>query len=74
MGRALIKHKIRFTTKDAEPRFEIEGGRFTTQELMMLSLEKKITHPDLFRSAKDKAYDIGGFVIPTCFAKRPVGA
>jgi hypothetical protein len=45
MARALIKHKIRFTTKDTEPRFEIQGGRFTTQELMMLSLENKITNP-----------------------------
>jgi hypothetical protein len=47
MARVLIKHKIRFTTKDTEPRFEIQGGRFTTQELMMVGRENKITNPDL---------------------------
>ena len=59
MARVLIKHKIRFTTKDAEPRFEIEGGRFTTQELMMLSLEKKITHPDLLQVLRTKRMTSG---------------
>jgi hypothetical protein len=54
MARVLIKHKIRFTTNDAEPRFEIEGGRFTTQELMMLSLENKITNPDLLELLRAK--------------------
>jgi hypothetical protein len=54
MARALIKHKIRFTTKDAEPRFEIERGGFTTQELMMLSKEKKITHSDLIEALRTK--------------------
>jgi hypothetical protein len=60
MARALIKHKIRFTTKDAEPRFEIEGGRFTTQELMMLSLENKITNPYLLEVLRTKRMTSGG--------------
>jgi hypothetical protein len=54
MARALIKNKIHFTTNDAEPRFEIQGGHFTTQELMMLSLEKKITNPDLLEVLRIK--------------------
>jgi hypothetical protein len=36
MARKLIKYKIHFTTSDAEPRFEIQGAHFTTQELMQL--------------------------------------
>jgi hypothetical protein len=54
MARALTKHKIHFTTKDADPRIEIQGGRFTTQELMMLSLENKITNPDLLEVLRTK--------------------
>jgi hypothetical protein len=54
MARVLIKHKIRFTTQDAEPRFEIQGGHFTTQELMMLGRENKITNPDLLEVLRTK--------------------
>ncbi len=60
MARALIKHKIRFTTKDAEPRFEIQGGHFTTQELMMLGRENKITNPDLLEVLRTKRMTSGG--------------
>jgi hypothetical protein len=54
MVRVLIKHKIRFTTKDTGPRSEIRGGRFTTQELMMLGRENKITNPDLLEVLRTK--------------------
>jgi hypothetical protein len=40
VARSLIKNKIHFTTSDAEPRFEIQGRRFTTEELTRLSLRK----------------------------------
>ena len=59
MARALTKHKIRLT-KDAEPRFEIQGGYFTTQELMMLSLENKITNPDLLEVLRTKRVTSAG--------------
>jgi hypothetical protein len=60
MARVLIKHEIRFTTKDAEPRFEIQGGRFTTQELMMLGRENKITNPDLLEVLRTKRVTSAG--------------
>jgi len=60
MARVLTKHKIHFTTKDAEPRFEIQGGHFTTQELMMLSLENKITNPDLLEVLRTKRMPSAG--------------
>ena len=47
MARKLIKHKIHFTTSDAEPHFEIRGAHFTTQELMQLAHENKLTNLDL---------------------------
>jgi hypothetical protein len=47
VARSLIKHKILFTTSDAEPRFEIQGGRFTTEELALLSKENRLTNVDL---------------------------
>jgi hypothetical protein len=47
VGRKLIKSKIHFTTSDAEPRVEIQGERFTTQELIQLHQENKLTNPDL---------------------------
>jgi hypothetical protein len=47
LARTLIKHKIHFATSDAEPRFEIEGVRFTAQELLALSKENKLTRADL---------------------------
>jgi hypothetical protein len=60
MARVLIKHKIRFKTKDTEPRFEIQGGRFTTQELMMLGRENKITNPDLLEVLRTKRVTSAG--------------
>jgi hypothetical protein len=47
VARTLIKQKILFKTSDAEPRFEIQGERFTTQELIQLSKENKLTTPGL---------------------------
>jgi hypothetical protein len=64
MARVLIKHKIRFTTKDTEPRFEIQGGRFTTQELMMLGRENKITNPDLLEVLRTKRVTSAGLRYP----------
>jgi hypothetical protein len=46
MARTLIKYKINFTTIDPEPRFEIQGQHFTTQELIQLGHENKLTNPD----------------------------
>jgi len=47
VARTLVKQKILFTTSDAEPRFEIQDQRFTTQELIQLSKENKLTTPGL---------------------------
>jgi hypothetical protein len=47
VARILIKHKIHFTTSDAEPQFEIQGERFTTKELTELNQETKLTNPGL---------------------------
>jgi hypothetical protein len=47
LARALVKHKIHFTTTGAEPRFEMEGSHFTTQELLNLSRENKLTNAGL---------------------------
>ena len=58
--RVLIKHKIRFTTQHAEPRFEIQGGHFTTQELMLLGRENKITNPDLLEVLRTKRVTSAG--------------
>jgi aspartate/glutamate racemase len=55
MARTLIKHKINFTTIDTEPRFEIQGQHFTTQELTQLGHENKLTNPDLSEIIKNKA-------------------
>lgn len=54
VARSLIKHKILFTTKDAEPRFEIQGGRFTTEELALLSKENRLTNLDLSEITRTK--------------------
>jgi hypothetical protein len=54
MARSLMKHKIIFTTSDAEPRFEIQGGRFTTEELTRLSKENRLTNLDLSEITKTK--------------------
>jgi hypothetical protein len=53
-ARTLIKHKIHFTTMDAEPRFEIQGQRFTTQELIQLRQEDKLTNPRLSEIIRTK--------------------
>jgi hypothetical protein len=46
--RILIERKIDFTGSDqAEPRFEICGLPFTTQELIQLEHENKLTNVDL---------------------------
>jgi hypothetical protein len=39
VARTLVKQKITFTTSHTEPRFEIQGGRFTTEELSTLILK-----------------------------------
>jgi hypothetical protein len=44
LARKLIKSKIHFTTTDSEPRFEIQGQRFATQELIQLDQEDKLTN------------------------------
>ncbi len=54
VARSLIKHKINFTTSDAEPRFEIQGGRFTTEELTLLSKENRLTNLDLSEITRTK--------------------
>ena len=54
VARLLIKRKIHFTTKDAEPRFEIQGGRFTTDELTSLSKENRLTNLDLSEITRTK--------------------
>jgi hypothetical protein len=46
--RSLIEGKIDFTLSDqAEPRFRIRGATFTTQELIQLKHENKLTNLDL---------------------------
>jgi hypothetical protein len=54
VARSLIKHKIHFTTSDAEPRFEIQGGRFTTNELTRLTKENRLTNLDLSEITRTK--------------------
>lgn len=54
VARLLIKHKINFTTKDVEPRFEIQGERFTTEELALLSKENRLTNLDLSEITRTK--------------------
>jgi hypothetical protein len=54
VARSLIKHKIHFTTSDTEPRFEIQGGRFATDELTRLSKEKRLTNFDLSEITRAK--------------------
>jgi hypothetical protein len=54
VARSLIKHKINFTTKGVEPRFEIQGGRFTTEELTLLSKENRLTNVDLSEITRTK--------------------
>jgi len=46
--RMLIANKIKFTTSgQTEPRFAIRGVPFTTQELIELENENKLTNLDL---------------------------
>jgi hypothetical protein len=59
MARTLIKHKIHFTTIDAEPRFEIQGQHFTTQELIQLGHENKLTNPDLSEIIRIRRKSVG---------------
>ena len=45
MKHLLIERKIvPFKTQDAEPRFEIKGVAFTTDDLIRLHHEKKLTN------------------------------
>jgi len=53
-ARKLIKYEIHFTTNDAEPRFEIHGGHFTTQELIQLAHENRLTNLDLSEIIRTK--------------------
>jgi len=53
-ARKLIKDKIQFTTSASEPRFEIQGERFTTQELIQFDLHDKLTNPRLAEIIKTK--------------------
>jgi hypothetical protein len=53
-ARKLIKDKIQFTTSDSEPRFEIQGERFTTQELIQLHQDDKLTNPGLSEIIRTK--------------------
>jgi hypothetical protein len=50
--RILTQMKIHFTPRDAEPRFEIHGGLFTTQKLIQMGHEKKLTNLDLSEEAR----------------------
>jgi hypothetical protein len=59
MARTLIKHKIHFTTVDAEPRFEIRGGHFTTLELTELRRENKLTNLDLSEIIRTRRKSVG---------------
>jgi len=54
MARTLIKGKIHFTTRGTEPRFEIEGEYFTTEELIKLSRENNMTVLKISQMVKTK--------------------
>ena len=43
----LIQSKIHFVLSDAEPRFVIQGMPFTTQELIQIERQHKLTNLDL---------------------------
>jgi hypothetical protein len=45
--RILIQRNIDFLPSDQEPRFSIRGVPFTTEELMQLEREHKLTNLDL---------------------------
>ena len=60
VARSLIKHKIHFTTSAAEPRFEILGERFTTQELIQLGQQNKLTNFHLSEIIRTKRMTSAG--------------
>jgi hypothetical protein len=61
-ARKLIKNKIHFTTRAAEPRFEILGERFTTQELIHLDQQNKLTNFHLSEIIRAKRMTSAGKV------------